>query len=124
MGRHRKPTRPTLTTINIAVESALKLNSLKRRRENQTDCINRILIEYGEHIRGCKMLEEWNENQNKALEKWKQEAKRLKEKFESDEYLRDKYSQELERLTLIIEKGPLQLEMLEKEQLKQINSII
>lgn len=80
MGRHRKPTRPTLTTINISVENAVRLNALKHRRENQNDCISRILIEYGEHNKGCKTLEEMYENQNKALEKWKKEVKRVKEK--------------------------------------------
>lgn len=124
MGRRRKPTRPTLTTFNISVEIAAKLNALKRRRENQNDCMNRILIEYEEHNKGCKMLEEWNENQNKALEIWKEETKLLKGKLENDEYFRNEYPHELERLALLTEKGPLQLKMQKKEQLKQIDSII
>ena len=110
MGRRRKPTRPTLTTINISVENAARLNALKHRRENQNDCISRILIENEDHNKGCKTLEEYCESQNKALEIWREEAKRLKEKFKNDEYLRNNYPLELKRLAILIEKGPLQLD--------------
>jgi predicted NACHT family NTPase len=78
MGRHRRLTPISLTTLAITTETQKLIKELKRRRETQDSFINRVLLEWQSSKEVIKDLELAEKYKDRRIEQYSAEIERLK----------------------------------------------